>query len=169
MKVYGFRVMLVFVMYYIYVTSGSSLLIESTDSMITRALRAAKFSHITHRPRPFLAKIACLNIGNGFANRLVFTQNRGAIGRNFLCCSQKWGFARTEPNEPPWTRHWRCIFSSHYILYVCGTLCKINNIIIMKSVNYNWGWPGHSVLVIHYIQCNLMPHIVRPFLIRADK
>ena len=34
MKVYGFRVMLVFVMYYIYVTSGSSLLIESTDSMI---------------------------------------------------------------------------------------------------------------------------------------
>ena len=30
----GFRVMLVFVMYYIYVTSGSSLLIESTDSMI---------------------------------------------------------------------------------------------------------------------------------------
>ena len=33
MKVYGFRVMLVFVMYYIYVTSGSSLLIESTDSM----------------------------------------------------------------------------------------------------------------------------------------
>ena len=35
MKVYGFRVMLVFVMYYIYVTSGSSLLIESTDSMIS--------------------------------------------------------------------------------------------------------------------------------------
>ena len=34
MKVYGFRVMLVFVMYYIYVTSGPSLLIESTDSMI---------------------------------------------------------------------------------------------------------------------------------------
>ena len=34
MKVYGFRVMLVFVMYYIYVTSGSSLLIESTDFMI---------------------------------------------------------------------------------------------------------------------------------------
>ena len=34
MKVNGFRVMLVFVMYYIYVTSGSSLLIESTDSMI---------------------------------------------------------------------------------------------------------------------------------------
>ena len=34
LKVYGFRVMLVFVMYYIYVTSGSSLLIESTDSMI---------------------------------------------------------------------------------------------------------------------------------------
>ena len=33
MKVYGFRVMLVFVMYYIYVTSGSSLLIESTVSM----------------------------------------------------------------------------------------------------------------------------------------
>ena len=28
--------MLVFVMYYIYVTSGSSLLIESTDSMIKR-------------------------------------------------------------------------------------------------------------------------------------
>ena len=27
--------MLVFVMYYIYVTSGSSLLIESTDSMIS--------------------------------------------------------------------------------------------------------------------------------------
>ena len=38
MKVYGFRVMLVFVMYYIYVTSGSSLLIESTDSMIMNAL-----------------------------------------------------------------------------------------------------------------------------------
>ena len=34
MKVYRFRVMLVFVMYYIYVTSGPSLLIESTDSMI---------------------------------------------------------------------------------------------------------------------------------------
>ena len=34
MKVNGFRVMLVFVMYYIYVTSGPSLLIESTDSMI---------------------------------------------------------------------------------------------------------------------------------------
>ena len=34
MKVYGFRVILVFVMYYIYVTSESSLLIESTDSMI---------------------------------------------------------------------------------------------------------------------------------------
>ena len=38
MKVYGFRVMLVFVMYYIYVTSGSSLLIESTDSMIKKTI-----------------------------------------------------------------------------------------------------------------------------------
>ena len=35
-KLYGFRVMLVFVMYYIYVTSGPSLLIESTDSMIVQ-------------------------------------------------------------------------------------------------------------------------------------
>ena len=34
MKVYGIRVMLVFIMYYIYVTFGPSLLIESTDSMI---------------------------------------------------------------------------------------------------------------------------------------
>ena len=34
MKVNRFLVMVVFVMYYIYVTSGSSLLIESTDSMI---------------------------------------------------------------------------------------------------------------------------------------
>ena len=30
--------MLVFVMYYIYVTSGSSLLIESTDSMISQRM-----------------------------------------------------------------------------------------------------------------------------------
>ena len=37
LKANGFRVMLVFVMYYIYVTSGSSLLIESTDSMMLHA------------------------------------------------------------------------------------------------------------------------------------
>ena len=34
--------MIVFVMYYIYVTSGSSLLIESTDSMILTAAQEIK-------------------------------------------------------------------------------------------------------------------------------
>ena len=34
MKVYRFRDIYVYVMYYVYVTSGPSLLIESTDSMI---------------------------------------------------------------------------------------------------------------------------------------
>ena len=33
MKVYRFRDIYVYVMYYVYVTSGPSLLIESTDSM----------------------------------------------------------------------------------------------------------------------------------------
>ena len=59
MKVHGFRVMLVFVMYYIYVTSGSSLLIESTDSMIENDIDGAtlaklpedfvEFSHLVPR------------------------------------------------------------------------------------------------------------------------
>ena len=34
MKVYRFRDIYVYVMYYVYVTSGPSLLIESIDSMI---------------------------------------------------------------------------------------------------------------------------------------
>ena len=39
MKVYRFRDIYVYVMYYVYVTSGPSLLIESTDSMITESER----------------------------------------------------------------------------------------------------------------------------------
>ena len=47
----GFRVMLVFVMHYIYVTSGSSLLIESTDSMIMVRLSPVRcFIHSVLRP-----------------------------------------------------------------------------------------------------------------------
>ena len=49
MKVYGFRVMLVFVMYYIYVTSGSSLLIESTDSMIWQYQSGARDLSVVRR------------------------------------------------------------------------------------------------------------------------
>ena len=37
MKVYRFRDIYVYVMYYVYVTSGPSLLIESTDYMINFA------------------------------------------------------------------------------------------------------------------------------------
>ena len=47
MKVYDFRVMLIFVMYYIYVTSGSSLLIESTDSTIDVA-KSTNLLVVTH-------------------------------------------------------------------------------------------------------------------------
>ena len=39
--------MLVFVMYYIYVTSGSSLLIESTDSMIIINQGKGKLNHLS--------------------------------------------------------------------------------------------------------------------------
>ena len=44
MKVYRFRDIYVYVMYYVYVTSGPSLLIESTDSMINHNYVAQIFN-----------------------------------------------------------------------------------------------------------------------------